>query len=155
MENLMSMVDFVPENPYSKFLKKPLEKWMFVPCDVDGDVLEEPYNYQEYLNGNNLNTLCEEYQQAKERCYFEGFIFNEHQSTFINSRNNVFEYCVFNYTPNKLGICTYSENKGFDTYFQMNTIEDLIQIKKGIKLTATAKKEIGLPTNEPSRLSFD
>jgi hypothetical protein len=128
---------FVKIENYANFLKKPLEKWMFVPCDENGNVLDEPKEYNKWH-------MEESYQQAKERCYFEGFTFYEHQSTFVNSRNNVFEYCIFNYTPNKLGVCIYSENKGFHTYFQMNTIEDLIQIKKGIKLTATAKKEIGL-----------
>lgn len=27
---------------YAKFLKQPIELWMFVPCDEDGNVLEEP-----------------------------------------------------------------------------------------------------------------
>lgn len=48
MKNLISMTDFLPEDPYSKFLKQPLEIWMFVSCD--------------------------EMEKAKERCLFEGFI---------------------------------------------------------------------------------
>lgn len=68
MKNLMSMVDFLPEHPYSKFLKQPLELWMFVPCElVDGvwEVLEEP--------DCNLDIRMDElkkYRQAKERCLF-------------------------------------------------------------------------------------
>jgi hypothetical protein len=77
--NLISMSDFVVEmrknkkkdnglrfwacEKYVKFLKQPLELWMFVPCDEDGNVLEEPELY---------NEVCE-YQKAKERCFFEGF----------------------------------------------------------------------------------
>jgi hypothetical protein len=76
--NLIPMSDFVLEqnkirqgffkqyrkvHEYAKFLKQPLELWMFVPCDEDGNVLEEPELY---------NEVCE-YQKAKERCFFEGF----------------------------------------------------------------------------------
>jgi hypothetical protein len=51
---LISMTDFVLEQNnfkvfrnqqilnYANFLKQPLELWMFVPCDENGDVLEEP-----------------------------------------------------------------------------------------------------------------
>jgi len=72
---LISMVDFVladkyagsPINTnkqYADFLKQPLELWMFVPCDEDGDVLEEIKPYQDnYFK----------YQKAKERCLFEVF----------------------------------------------------------------------------------
>jgi hypothetical protein len=67
MKNLISMTAFLPEHPYSKFLKQPLEKWMFVPCDDDdGNVLEEPKEYNKWH-------MEEAYQQAKERCLFKGF----------------------------------------------------------------------------------
>ena len=50
MKNLISMVDFILEQheqcisstnatyKYANFLKQPLELWMFVPCDENGDV---------------------------------------------------------------------------------------------------------------------
>jgi hypothetical protein len=87
---LISMTDFVLEQDtnwsykntivsirdYANFLKQPLELWMFVPCDSDGNVLDEP-------KGTDLNdsffamqvdyNLETKYQQAKERCLFEGF----------------------------------------------------------------------------------
>lgn len=47
---------------YAKFIKQPLTLSMFVPCDSDGNVLEEPNEYK-----------SEQYQQAKERIIFEGF----------------------------------------------------------------------------------
>jgi len=66
MENLISMTDFVLSKKYTatghenyaNFLKQPLELWMFIPCDEDGNVLEEPdiedYVIEEHteLNGS-------------------------------------------------------------------------------------------------------
>ena len=60
---------------YAKFLKQPLKLEMFVPCDEEGDILEEPTNYEKRL----LNMMTEyndevyTYYQAKEKVLFEGF----------------------------------------------------------------------------------
>ena len=53
---------------YANFLKKPLTLGMFVPCDEEGNVLENPI---ETIGGVELYT--EIYQQAKERVLFKGF----------------------------------------------------------------------------------
>ena len=69
---LIAMTDFVLEQKdnyfnqrffkienYAKFLKQPLELWMFFPCDlIKGKIVA-------------LNEGDEHYQQAKERCLFE------------------------------------------------------------------------------------
>ena len=34
---------------YANFLKQPLTLGMFIPCDLDGNVLEEPFNYEYFL----------------------------------------------------------------------------------------------------------
>ena len=52
---------------YANFLKQPLELWMFVSCDEDCDILEEPI---ETIGG--VEMYVKRYQQAKERCLFEG-----------------------------------------------------------------------------------
>ena len=62
------MTDFLPEHPYSKFLKQPLELWMFVPCDEDGNVIPELYNDEQHVIIQHL-----EYQEAKERCLFDDY----------------------------------------------------------------------------------
>ena len=54
---------------YAKFLKQPLKLEMFVPCDEDGNVLEEP---------NGIDTAIEtgyfhDYNKARENVLFEGF----------------------------------------------------------------------------------
>lgn len=51
---------------YANFLKQPLELGMFVPCDEDGNILEEPD-----CNLDIRMVEMKEYQQAKERCLFE------------------------------------------------------------------------------------
>ena len=65
------------------FLKQPLKLEMFVPCDEDGNVLEEPINYKTWAelhfnNGKKEKGTYgflehEKYQQAKEKVLFEDF----------------------------------------------------------------------------------
>lgn len=51
---------------------------MFVPCDEEGNVLDEPYieNYIDVVRGDKttqFNRDLEQYQKAKDRVLFEGF----------------------------------------------------------------------------------
>lgn len=122
---------------YANFLKQPLELWMFVPCDENGNVLEEPKNYKEW-DIKKLNVLYdldlskyEEYQQAKKRCLFEGF-----------------EYKRTNYDLATLHHLSLKENREWvenKNYcivylkdFESKTIEDLV--KYNLQLTPTALK---------------
>ena len=110
---------------FDNFLEKPLKLGYFIPCDEEGDILEEPTNYEKRL----LNMMTEyndevyTYYQAKAKVLFEGF---EYDGLYI-------EYKVNNL------------NRFFKDELRKGTIEDLlIQIDDKIKLTETAKKEIGL-----------
>src|SRR3989304_5284437 len=79
---LISMTDFVLEQyeqcisstgrtyNYAMFLKQPLELWMFIPCDEDGNVLVND-NITEYDREMYFEEE-QKYQQEKERCLFEG-----------------------------------------------------------------------------------
>lgn len=85
---LISMVDYVLHESksvnhpktvnkiisYANFLKQPLELLMFVPCDEDGNVLEEPIF--PFRNDNDYQCTVI-YNQAKERCLFEDCIYDE------------------------------------------------------------------------------
>lgn len=78
---------------YNKFLQQPLELRMLVPCDEEGNVLEEPinYNYDLEFIANDFprddNTISDktslEYQKAKERCLYkngsieDGFVYSD------------------------------------------------------------------------------
>jgi hypothetical protein len=61
---------------YASFLKQPLKLEMFIPCDEDGNVLEEP-NIDNSpfcsVNGENYDYDVLKYQQAKENVLFEDF----------------------------------------------------------------------------------
>ena len=96
---LISMTDFVleqgkkPNNSdfrerffvkvlnYANFLKQPLTLGMFVPCDDDGNVLEEPSKdmWDNFINSqfghfNESYTYCFNYQEAKSKVIFEDFV---------------------------------------------------------------------------------
>jgi hypothetical protein len=75
---------------YALFLKQPLELWMFVPCAVDGEVLEHPKEKEIELSdgtcGYSTNIKdSEEYQQAKERCLFDFHIKNAHHEILFHN----------------------------------------------------------------------
>lgn len=90
---LIPMTDFVLEQHeqcissngrtynYAKFLKQPLTLGMFVPCDLEGNVLEE------YHDLENKNIL---YEDAKKRVLIKGFIHDEYDQVV----NNGFELFV-------------------------------------------------------------
>jgi hypothetical protein len=129
---LISMTEFVldqgnPSNTdfqfadkvmsYANFLKQPLELWMFVPCDEEGNVLEEP-RPQDGDDGNwNYQARFNQYQQAKERCLF----FSQH------GENEIFDPCL--------------AKVFLDEFYN---IEQLSNEIRNIKLTKTAIKQIGL-----------
>ena len=151
---LISMTDFVLEQTklaseskcgiyeyivkirdYANLLKQPLELWMFVPCDEDGNVLELP------TKENSLNTIDHEskmmdYQQAKEACIFEGFEWNV--AEFCDEPMIELEDKKGNY------FCYDCEDKNFskDEDFFCSDIEDLLQFN--LQLTQTAIKKLGL-----------
>ena len=55
---------------YADFLKQPLKLEMFVPCDDNGNVLEDIIG-----NGmiHNYSEKVTQYEQAKEKVLFDGF----------------------------------------------------------------------------------
>lgn len=74
---------------YARFLKQPLKLEMFVPCDKDANVLEEPTmekygwysaNHQEEQSGwmyeegeSEYNKAISKYRKSKAKVLFEGF----------------------------------------------------------------------------------
>jgi hypothetical protein len=61
---------------HANFLKQPLKLEMFVPCDEEGNILEEPlaYNFKSVELFTNYNI---KYQKAKEKVLFEEFELKE------------------------------------------------------------------------------
>jgi len=104
---------------YANFLKQPLTLGMFVPCSIDGNVLEEPV---ESIGGVEL--YAKEYQQAKQRVLFKGFGYiNVLNDRFILTHGGLIKYWI------------YSDD----------TIEGLMgNFTYNIELTETAIKNLGL-----------
>ena len=144
---LISMTDFVLESNkkiaqshsrvdcgnlifnYAKFLKQPLELWMFVPC-MDNEV----FNYSKH--GNK-----EQYQQAKERCLFEGFELKTYNTDEYDNIESVVKYnnCY-------VGIKYKNENSiRLNDISKQETIEHLIPNE--LTLTKNAIKQLGLTAN--------
>src|SRR5690606_1777432 len=80
---------------YANFLKQPLKLEMFVPCDEDGSILEHPIyttNHSDecYCKGCEEETkrcsdLQDQYQKAKEKVFFEGFVYTDSQKySYLN-----------------------------------------------------------------------
>jgi len=152
MKKLIGMTDFVLDKNkafkgydeyirrltlnYAKFLKQPLELWMFVPCKlVEGVwvVLEEPSpenkkyrmivgeEKEVILDLHSFDCDVKEYQQAKERCLFDGFEY----VPFSNSVKKGNYIIDFDYTEN-------------------SNVESLLRHDIGFELTKPAQKQIGL-----------
>ena len=65
---------------YANFLKQPLKLEMFVPCDEDGNKLQEPEEFKEWMKSDhyfnaseNVTHQCRMYKKAKEKVLFDGF----------------------------------------------------------------------------------
>jgi len=146
MNKLVPMTDFVIEQMYidnfdedtlkiiynyAKFLKQKIELWMFFPCKlVEGIwvLLEEPKEND--LCGSFLDMQTgfhdeKEYQEAKERCLFEGFkIIDKGNFYFIEKKDSLLWYRLLK-----------KNSKA--------TIEDLLKFSN-VELTPTARIQIGL-----------
>lgn len=73
---------------YAHFLNQKPTLGMFVPCDEDGNVLEEPINFNSYSNGlmttlSPLYESCEQYHQALDKVLFDGLEVTKNSGTVI------------------------------------------------------------------------
>lgn len=114
---------------YAKFLKQALELWMFVPCKFINSVwvaIEEPVHifsdsiHKDASKMYQKQTYVKEYNDAKERCLFKGFILDK-----------------LNFLRNNTGKIHAHKN-----FLEDKTIEDLI--KYDLELTPTAKKQFNI-----------
>lgn len=140
-------------NNYALFLKLPLTLGMFVPCNEEDNVLEEPTmekygyyfsNHQEEQSGwmyeegeDEYYKVLEKYQQAKERVLFKNV-------TIIKASQNSFNI----YIKKEISL-VYDDN--CKSFRAAHSIEDLANSfnKRNlnefhIELTQSALKQIGL-----------
>ena len=119
---------------YATFLKQPLKLEMFVPCDEDGNVLEDPKIEEEYVDEHTTQIFAQyqyDLDKAKEKVLFEGF-------KIYDYKLNVFFYL------GRRKILSYDKKrKDFITIGLLpETVEDLINISSQIKLSQTALNSI-------------
>ncbi len=106
---------------YAKFLKTPLNLGMFVPCDENGNIFEDLDNS---ISAPELFDW-QEYRKSKEKVIFKDFVFTESQKHAVN--NNI-QLSVSPYGLNNERLqLTKLKNGKFHTWFQLFTVEDLIQ----------------------------
>ena len=119
---------------YAKFLKQPLKLEMFVPCDEDGNVLEEPKIEEEYVDEHTTQIFAQyqyDLDKAKEKVLFEGFKIYDYK---LN---------VFFYLGRRKTLSYDKKRKDFITIGLLpETVEDLINISSQIKLSQTALNSI-------------
>ena len=68
-DKLMSEIGLLAVN-YAQFLKTPLKLEMFVPCDDNGNVLEDIIGHGMI---HNYSEKLKQYEQAKDKVLFDGF----------------------------------------------------------------------------------
>ena len=134
-ETLKSVSDFDYRRfryNYDALLKQPLQLCFFVPCDENGNVLEEPKRWNDYLqfpdsfDGNKEWGELYNYELAKERVLFKGFearMFGWKKLYYVKLGDN------------KNSIYTFPNLRNY-------TIKNLVRLE--VELTENAIKQIGL-----------
>ena len=129
---------------YANFLKLPLKLEMFVPCDEDGNVLEEPKIEEEYVDERTTQIFAQyqyDLDKAKEKVLFEEFNLNQKDFSKLES--------IFCLTKECFQITFFTKEKGCfmdnlktNKTYEIKTIEDLIQFE--LELSESAIKQIVL-----------
>lgn len=102
---------------YATFINQKPEKWMFVPCDEEGEPIIERH-YQYFDNEIEHSEYLRNFEKAKQKVFFAGWKVLEKNEDFItifDENNNTIEF-------NKNGrVWVYDD--------EVKTIEDLIPYK--------------------------
>jgi hypothetical protein len=112
-----------------EFGKRSLKLGMFVPCDLDGNVLEFKGTIRFSIEDWGSRECFEQYQEAKERVLFEGVShYKQYRCSHIIQQDGYGHLLGF-----------YSTGKIHSSY---KIIEDLIP--RNLTLTENALKQIGI-----------
>lgn len=116
-----------------EFGRQPLTLGIFIPCDEEGNVLEEPdfwdangRAYDPKLTHRYCDSKIKEYHEAKKRILFEGFM-------LIHIHNKRYKQAL---------VAKDKEGKGQFDIYDYETIEDLVFMD--LTLTPNAIKQLGL-----------
>ena len=76
LEFVLKSNDFEAVKKYAKVLAQKPKLWMFVPCDDEGKVLEEPNVNNYHHNAIDSQLYVDDkkkYRQSLDRVFFDGF----------------------------------------------------------------------------------
>lgn len=112
---------------YAQFLKRPLELSMLIPCDEDGNVLDQPCDI---LNTDGCRDCeCREYKKAKEKVLFQGI-------TLID---------IIKYKDDTIWILEHKDYPHEQNSLKTNrNVESLLQEHWDFTLTKSAIKQLDL-----------
>lgn len=117
---------------YAKFLSHPLTLSMFIPCSLEGEVLDVPR-----AGMHGYDHVYKAYQAAKERVMFEGVIV-EKDNHYATKRTIISIGQIRIYL--RLEFSDGSVDESFMPNSENKTIEDLVPYV--LPLTESAKKQI-------------
>ena len=132
---------------YSKILKLPISKNMFVPCDEFNNILEEPKNYKDWIK-KSLNTSYnldsskyEEYKKQKKLVLFKDWGFFKNSLSYVETgvRNEVVLNDNVIYFYEDSPAIFVSSDLMYKT--PINTVEDLLKTEICIKLTENINRK--------------
>ena len=119
---------------YANFVSQKPELWMFVPCDEEGNVLEEPEQYNSWLNKTGIDWekvpfnidlhTFEKYKKAQSKLLFKGW---KYEGALIDKNGT--------YYGNYLDLST-------DDFKTLEIILYLLEDYSLFELTETALKQI-------------
>ncbi len=121
---------------YANFLKQPLTLGMFVPCDEDGNVLNDPCKHNTYCVDFCQGRCQEDYDEAKERVLFKNITIQLSQS-WIDFYNGILVYELDANKPIEKMFSHVFRNHGKSENIETLTRYDL-------ELTESAIKSLGL-----------
>lgn len=124
---------------YANFLKQPLALWMFVPCDHEGHVLTDPCTHNSNCIDFCQGSCSQEYYEAQEKCLFEGWKLKDPKK---NLGFKIVWDDDFEINLDTLSCGQYVEGGYLDGRLLGNTIGQLADTFKGIRLTETALKTL-------------
>jgi hypothetical protein len=118
---------------YANFLKQPLTLGMFIPCDLEGNMLGKQYtkNHLKSINYDGcIDDYALKYKEAKERVLFKGFeiLYQDSEDNCIQDKSK--QAFIFD---RKTKLCQSDDGE------DLKTIEDLV--KYNLELTDSVIKK--------------
>lgn len=123
----VSRQDFIKCRNYANFLKQSLSMGMFIPCDLDGNILEPHIGGMREQDAR----IHQRYSEAKDRVIFEGFELADYGFNITNdiSKTICFKDVLHVFWFSSI-TQTWTISKG------LSTIEDLVKYGLTVKSAA-------------------